>query len=411
MTQSINGTAGNDLIQPHADSDYLAGELVFVLGGMPSQGGWPLVNVLINGQVVMPNVSITSDVKAGVTQAVVVPLPAGASVASVGLQFTNDLVTKVDDRNVYVGSVTLNGTPIDLASGTYVMTDNPTTSGQHEMNWNGTMTWSGAPVQAAMSRPTHVDNVSVDGAGGQDVAVYQGRASGYSVGFTGSGFTVAPKNGAWSADTLNLQNVLFDDKGAYGTGGASAINPAGATIDAGTGLDTLYLRGTHSQYLVSHTNSGFSITGPGVQEWATNVERLGFSDGFIGLDIDGTGGYAYRVYQAAFDRKPDAGGLGFWINAMDNGSSMEWVAANFAASTEFQTKYGTLDNHGFAAQLYNNVLHRSPDAGGIAFWEGVLNSGEHTRAWVLAGFAQSPENQANVVGAIQNGFYFDHSGW
>lgn len=412
MTTAINGTAGNDLIQAHAAADSYAGQLVFVLGGMPAQGGWPTVNVLINGQTVLANVLVSSDVMQGQTQLVSVALPAGVAVSSVGLRYTNDLVTTADDRNVYVGSVTLNGHPLELAAATYVRDDYPTIAGQHDMDWNGNMTWSGSAVQTAMSTPTHADNASIDAGAGLDTVLYHGRASDYTVGFTGSGFTVAPLSGAWSADTVtNAENLLFDDLSPYGGGYSLAVDANAGTIDAGTGIDTLFLRGTHDQYHIDHTDSGFSIAGNGVQEWVTNVERLGFSDGFLGLDIDGNGGVAYRIYQAAFARTPDAGGVGFWINAMDNGMSLETVAANFIASAEFQATYGNVDTDQFVTLLYQNVLHRAPDAGGLDFWENVLDSGQHSRAWVLAGFSESTENQANVIGAIQDGFYFNHSGW
>src|SRR5438067_10381663 len=161
MATTLSGTAGNDFIQAHADGDYVAGELIFVLAATPSQGGWPTVNISINGSVVLANVPITAHLLDGQMQVVSVPLPQGA-INSVAIRYTNDLVTSVDDRNVYIGSVTLNGTSLDLASATYVRDDRPTIAGQHDMDWNGTMTWAGANVQAAVASGTHVPNVNLD---------------------------------------------------------------------------------------------------------------------------------------------------------------------------------------------------------------------------------------------------------
>lgn len=410
-TQVINGTAANDVINAHADADYVAGQLVFVLGGMPSQGGWPTVNILVNGAVALAGVTIDSEVRDGHTETVSVPLPAGTAVTSVGIRYTNDLVTTVDDRNVYVGSVSVNGVSLAVSSGTYVRDDYPTIAGQSAMNWNGTMTWSGAAVQNAAAAGGHADNVSVDAGAGIDTVVYQGRASAYGVSFTGTGFTVAPHSGAFSADTIaNTENLLFDDRGPYpwGTGGANAVvNASLGTIDGGGGIDTLYLRGAHSQYAITHTETGFSVVGNGVNEWVTNVERLAFTDGFVGLDIKGDAGMAYRIYQAAFNRAPDTGGLGFWINAMDNGMGLEEVSANFIGSVEFQATYGGLNNSQFVTQIYQNVLHRAPDPGGLAFWQNQLDSGTWSRATVLTGFSESNENQANVIGVIQDGAYYN----
>jgi hypothetical protein len=352
-------------------------------------------------------VVLDNDVRQGQLKTVSVTLPAGVAVTSVGLEYTNDLVTQTDDRNVYVGSVTLNGHALDLAAGVYTRVDYPTIAGGHDMDWNGSMVWSGAPVQAAMAGPTHADSVAIDGGAGMDTVLYHGRASAYTVGFTAGGFTVTPKSGAWGTDTIiNTENVLFDDSGTYGSGFTTNVDAANGVIDGGTGLDTLYLHGTHTQYQISHTDSGFSITGNGVQEWVTNVDRLAFSDGYIGLDLKNDGGMAYRMYQAAFNRQPDTSGLGFWVNAMDKGVTLTQVADAFIASAEFQATYGNLDNAHFVNQLYQNVLHRGPDASGFAFWQNVLDTNAATRAQVLAGFSESNENQANVIGSIQDGFFY-----
>lgn len=410
-TQVINGTAGNDVINAHAEADYVAGQLVFVLGGMPSQGGWPTVNILVNGSVVLAGVTIDSEVRDGRTETVAVPLPIGTPVTSVGIRYTNDLVTTVDDRNVYVGSVKINGVSLDLSSATYVRDDYPAIAGQSAMNWNGTMTWSGPTVQNAAAAGTQASNVAVDAGAGVDTVIYQGRASAFGISFTSTGFSVTPDSGAFAADTLaNTENLLFDDRSLYpwGTGGAAAaVDASLGTVDGGGGIDTLYLRGAHTQYTINHTETGFSVTGNGINEWVTNVERLAFTDGFVGLDIKGDTGMAYRIYQAAFNRAPDVGGLGFWINAMDNGMRLEEVSANFIASVEFQATYGGLSNSQFVTQIYQNVLHRAPDPGGLAFWQNQLDSGTWSRATVLTGFSESNENQANVIGVIQDGAYYN----
>jgi hypothetical protein len=148
-----------------------------------------------------------------------------------------------------------------------------------------------------------------------------------------------------------------------------------------------------------------SIYGNGVDEWVTNVERIQFTNGFLGFDINGDAGQAYRLYQAAFDRTPDVPGLSYWIHDLDAGVSLHDVAAYFATSPEFISTYGQLDNQHYAAQLYTNVLHRTPDSSGLQFWVDSLNHGA-SRADVLIGFSESTENQANVIGAIQNGIFF-----
>jgi hypothetical protein len=118
-------------------------------------------------------------------------------------------------------------------------------------------------------------------------------------------------------------------------------------------------------------------------------------------------GQAYRIYQAAFDRQPDAGGLGYWIAQMDGGMGVVEVAARFIDSGEFRQLYGNSPPTGqLVDAIYHNVLHRLPDTGGRAFYVEQIDSGQKSLATVLADFSESPENQAQVVGAIQNGFAY-----
>ena len=147
------------------------------------------------------------------------------------------------------------------------------------------------------------------------------------------------------------------------------------------------------------------MSGPGGTDTVVNAERIDFADTMVALDSDGAGG----LYQAAFDRKPDTIGLGYWIDAMDKGLGLRDVAANFIASGEFASLYGGArpDNAVFADRLYDNILHRAPEQGGYDYWTGVLAQGG--RAEVLAAFSESGENREAVAKLIGNGF--DYTAW
>jgi hypothetical protein len=125
------------------------------------------------------------------------------------------------------------------------------------------------------------------------------------------------------------------------------------------------------------------------------------------MDVQGSAGQSYRLYQAAFDRAPDTGGLGFWMKSMDDGGlALVSVAQYFMDSPEFSTRYGPLDTPQFVTQLYANVLHRGPDEGGRDYWIGHLNQGNLTRAETLTYFSESAENQAALIGVIENGMTY-----
>jgi hypothetical protein len=113
------------------------------------------------------------------------------------------------------------------------------------------------------------------------------------------------------------------------------------------------------------------------------------------------------LYKAAFNRTPDAGGLGFWINKMDTGMSYSDVANNFVNSAEFKTAFGGSNPtvNTLVTKLYNNVLNRAPE-GGLAFWQDKLSNGGWTTADVLGYFSTSAENVTNVTPLIANGIQY-----
>jgi hypothetical protein len=107
-----------------------------------------------------------------------------------------------------------------------------------------------------------------------------------------------------------------------------------------------------------------------------------------------------RLYFAYFLRIPDYGGLLFWVNSFKSGTSLSAISNAFAQSAEFQARYGSLNNAEFVTLVYNNVLGRAPDAGGLAFWTGQLDSGAMTRGQVMLGFSESPEYKTVIINEV-----------
>jgi hypothetical protein len=179
-------------------------------------------------------------------------------------------------------------------------------------------------------------------------------------------------------------------------------------IDGGAGVDTLVYYSNSYGIMITKLGESTLVTNPsGEVDTLINVERIKFSDLTVALDISGTAGQAYRVYQAAFNRTPDLGGLGYWISGMDGGASLKSVAQGFVDSAEFKILYGASPtNAQIVTKFYENVLHRAPESGGYNYWLGILNSRQGTVADVLAAFSESPENQSGVISVIEKGMRY-----
>ena len=201
------------------------------------------------------------------------------------------------------------------------------------------------------------------------------------------------------ASNLNVSGGAGDDS-LHGTPGNNAISGQ-------AGIDTAVYAGTRASHVVHAGTGGFSvISGEDGYDWLSGMERIKFGDTSLAIDIDGHGGQAYRIYQAAFDRAPDQAGVGYWIDRLDDGASRTAVARGFVDSQEFINLYDVNPTDlTFVTKLYANVLHRSPDGPGFDYWIGVLGHGAD-RAEVLAAFSESPENILQVVGTIGNGFEY-----
>ena len=83
----------------------------------------------------------------------------------------------------------------------------------------------------------------------------------------------------------------------------------------------------------------------------------------------------------------------FNSRALLQGASLNQVAAGFVASAEFAGRYGAGSSDAdFVNTLYQNVLHRAGDAGGVQNWISALAGGA-SRADVLTGFSEFGENR------------------
>lgn len=329
------------------------------------------------------------------------------------------------------GNDTINGGGgFDIAG----YTDNPTNgvvvnlaTGVAQDGWGGTDTLSNIEgVEGSWkddritgnstdnSLDGRVGNDTLDGGAGTDTARYN-RASGE----VQVNLALGTATGAEGNDTLiSIENVRGSVYGDRLTGNAGANTLEGLagndtlsggagndSLSGGDGTDTAVFSGNRASYTVSKTSTGMTVssTAEGVDTLA-DIERFTFADAATRLDINGTAGQAYRVYQAAFNRTPDNGGLKYWIGLMDGGYSLAGVASGFIASAEFKTLYGANpSNELFVSKLYDNVLHRAPDIGGYNYWVGLLNNNQIDSISTLINFSESTENQAGVMGVIQNG--------
>jgi serralysin len=191
-----------------------------------------------------------------------------------------------------------------------------------------------------------------------------------------------------------------------GTANADTIvmNAGSTAVDAGVGIDTVVFGGARADFAVKKETWGYSVTGAnGEVDGLFNVERIQFNDGWKAIDDNSA--KIFRLYQAIMGRESDEGGLGFWTKHLDNGTLLTTIAAGFMEAPEFDTLYGAApSNEEFIYKLYDNVLNREPDAGGLLYWTAEI--GRLGREQLVIEFSESPENQALVIETVGKGLDF-----
>ncbi len=103
--------------------------------------------------------------------------------------------------------------------------------------------------------------------------------------------------------------------------------------------------------------------------------------------ISSTVGFVTSLYQDLLNRAPDPGGLDFYVNSINSGGlTRSQVAAQLFTSPEFSSS-GL-----YVIKLYLALLRRDPDFGGWLFYFNSLHSGTQAIT-ILNSFLTSPEFQ------------------
>jgi Ca2+-binding RTX toxin-like protein len=169
------------------------------------------------------------------------------------------------------------------------------------------------------------------------------------------------------------------------------------TLDGGDGTDTSQIAAASTAATITINADGtISVTDRnGVEGTDTlvSIENIAFTDRT--LDMNAFSSLTQlsndqftelaEMYVAYFNRAPDAEGLFYWADKLAEGRTMDQIAERFFDQDETRALYTDPSNtDAFVTAVYANVLGRTPDADGFAFWTGKLAAGEVTQgAFVL----------------------------
>lgn len=109
------------------------------------------------------------------------------------------------------------------------------------------------------------------------------------------------------------------------------------------------------------------------------------------------------AYIAYYGRPGDAAGITFWADelAAENGN-LDAIIDAFGDSTEFQERFGSLDNTALVENIYQQLLGRAADPEGLTFYVGNLQNGSMTLATVALNIADGARPGTDDFQLIEN---------
>ena len=212
--------------------------------------------------------------------------------------------------------------------------------------------------------------------------------------------------GAPPAVFISQGHNLFGENRVSGVEGG-ALDPSDLVLAGplGTAIGPLGNNGgpTLTHFLVAGSpaiNSGDnSLIPAGVTTDQRGFPRIqnGVVDiGAVEVNAFATQDLITHYYQFILSRTPDGGGLAFWQSeidrliglVVDTQEAFRVMAGWFFSSPEYLSK-NTSDSQ-YVTDLYRTFFHRDPDGGGLSFWAGQLAQGM-PRSVVLFSFLFSAE--------------------
>ena len=100
------------------------------------------------------------------------------------------------------------------------------------------------------------------------------------------------------------------------------------------------------------------------------------------------------LFRRVLGREPDANGMAYWLGVLASGTRVETVGTYFYGSSEYYSQHATPE--AYVTALYQNLLHRNPDASGLAYWSYKLRTGTEPPG-VAHGFYASIESRRDRV--------------
>lgn len=245
------------------------------------------------------------------------------------------------------------------------------------------------PAATLILTQAGVNSDNLTGFTASDTIDFRGVAAATSIEYAGTTLTLLDGSTVVASETVT---------GTFGAETLQLTSDGYGGVSVGDNVGTVddRLSGSNASYEVAFVSLTRGIveddvTGRDGSGLFANGQTLGFSNGVGIIDPSGNAETIAHLYQAVLGRTADLGGIELYTSQVNEGTTTTTtVASEFIASPEFTQKYGSLNNQQFVnllAQNTNNVGTTNVDQAAVY----ALNAGE-SRGSIALQFAESSNN-------------------
>jgi Domain of unknown function (DUF4214) len=332
-----------------------------------------------------------------------ITLPGKAQPAGVTGTFIGIAVNPFDPTTAGLAKGTAAAAPVVTVSNNAISTVNGTGLA---IAANGTATSDRDTQVLVQGNDFHGNGIGVSYAGNNGSSISSDLGGGILNSLGGNDFRGFTARGTAGAAAIVLTNVASAARLSArdnifvgdGTTASTVVFPSGGAVDVSSPL-------TNNQGFVQTLFNNFLGRTGSISELNTWVSTLtssgqdavvkGIFESTASLDNIVAGFYLKYLGRAA-----DAGGEAYWVGLIQGGATLESIQAGFISSAEFIAG----NNSDYVQGLYRTFFNRTGSAAELAYWYTQLQQ-PNGLSIVSNGFAVSNENRSSYVQSIYAEFF------
>lgn len=209
----------------------------------------------------------------------------------------------------------------------------------------------------------------------------------------------------------NVENLVLTGSAVNAIGNAANNilrgNAGNNTLDGREGIDTAMFGSALASYSISGTVASRSVSGGADgSDTLLSVERLQFLDTLLASDTQpGQNTYlAYAMFNAGFDRGPDAAELALWTSQLDrlgNTRDLAQAMINYYAPG--------VSDEALVAHLWGTIVETPIPLEALEQYVGLVGNGTYTQASLLELVTTLDLNTVELVGVLGQTLSLDPS--